>query len=159
MQRRQFLRGRSTPEPIRPPWSKEEKQFITQCQRCNQCIVDCPQKIIVTGDGGFPEVNFMLGECDFCQQCLTACSYQAFDKSLKPPWKLSLKITSHCLITKKVSCFTCMEQCPKAVFQIPIGQFILQANDTLCSGCGACIAPCPTHAIQLIREYTYNDSS
>jgi ferredoxin-type protein NapF len=70
--RRNFFRGRkaSTRLAIRLPWVINEQYFIDDCTQCGDCITSCEEKIIVKGDGGFPEIDFSKGECTFCQKCI-----------------------------------------------------------------------------------------
>ncbi len=58
--RRGLLKGRigRSRERVRPPWSRPGREFTSRCTRCSDCIEACPEKIIVVGDGGFPEVDF-----------------------------------------------------------------------------------------------------
>ena len=68
LSRRGLLRGRlTTPKPgVQLPWSVSWDEFITDCTRCGDCLTACPEQILVKGDGGFPTVDFLRGECTFC---------------------------------------------------------------------------------------------
>ena len=55
------------------PWVEDAAQLINNCIQCESCITSCPEDIIVKGDGGFPVVDFSLGECTFCGQCAESC--------------------------------------------------------------------------------------
>lgn len=150
--RRQLLRGKHI--AIRPPWAQEEEVFINTCSRCNACITHCPEKIIIKGQGGFPEVNFTLGECTFCESCLENCPTTALIKQQEDsqPWSLTLEVTAECLPKHGVVCITCREFCEQQVFTFPPqqgGVTTPQITAENCTGCGACISVCPTQAIKL----------
>lgn len=152
--RRGFLRGRVravAPAP-RPPWAREERDFISSCTRCDACIDACPTAILVRADGGFPAVDFSRGECTFCGDCVTHCAPRAL---LRPaegdaPWSLKASIGQACLAAAGVECRVCGENCPVGAirFRPRIGGVALpQLEAEACTGCGACFAPCPTRAI------------
>jgi len=152
--RRGFLRGRvraAAPAP-RPPWAREERDFISSCTRCDACIDACPTAILVRADGGFPAVDFSRGECTFCGDCVTHCAPRAL---LRPaegdaPWSFKASIGQACLAAAGVECRVCGENCPVGAirFRPRIGGVALpQLEAEACTGCGACFAPCPTRAI------------
>ncbi|ENO78397.1 ferredoxin-type protein NapF [Thauera sp. 63] len=152
--RRGFLRGRvraAAPAP-RPPWAREERDFISSCTRCDACIDACPTAILVRADGGFPAVDFSRGECTFCGDCVTHCAPRAL---LRPaegdaPWSFKASIGQACLAAAGVECRVCGETCPAGAirFRPRIGGVALpQLEAEACTGCGACFAPCPTRAI------------
>jgi ferredoxin len=66
--RLQFLRGdySGRNSPIRPPWARSEKIFITLCDGCGSCIEKCPSRIIRRGRAKFPQIDFGSGECRNC---------------------------------------------------------------------------------------------
>lgn len=153
--RMQFLRGdfRGDRHALRPPWALSEAQFIEQCDRCKRCIDACTQGLLSAGRGGFPVIDFQRGECTFCRACLESCATGALAASeATPPWQLSISISDACLTQKAVICRSCAEQCDSrairfrpAAGHVPTPQF----TAALCTGCGACIAPCPVAAISM----------
>lgn len=136
----------------RPPWAREERDFISSCTRCDACIDACPTAILVRADGGFPAVDFSRGECTFCGDCVTHCAPRAL---LRPaegdaPWSSKASIGQACLAAAGVECRVCGETCPAGAirFRPRIGGVALpQLEAEACTGCGACFAPCPTRAI------------
>lgn len=80
--RMQLLRGdlQGKNNAFRPPWSLPEDYFIDYCTRCDQCIDACFDELIVKGRGGFPEMDFKQGGCDFCGDCLDVCKTDALHK-------------------------------------------------------------------------------
>ena len=156
-QRRLFLRGRSTvntaPPAPRPPWARTEREFITHCTRCDDCITACPEGILVKGDGGFPEVRFNETGCTSCARCVEACRPLALVRQAnQPPWDWRATMGPSCLAQQKVECRVCGEICDSAAIRfVPtLGGIASPTLDMArCTGCGACVAPCPTHAIAM----------
>lgn len=151
--RRSLLKAKFSPsqETVRLPWVRDELEFTEQCTRCYDCISACEEKIIIKGDGGFPEINFNKGECTFCTECTHACSEDFFLPLEGNPWTLKAKISELCLTSQKVVCIVCREQCEtEAISFIPklggVSQPVLDIEK--CTGCGACAKPCPTNAIK-----------
>lgn len=153
--RRSFLRGKLKPPTpqLRLPWITSEHDFISQCTRCDDCISACPEKIIIKGDGGFPTIDFSQGECTFCQECVDVCEQSFFveDKESNA-WPVNLAFLDNCLAKNKVYCQSCQDVCdPQAIsFAFTNGSIPQpQINQQDCTGCGACVMPCPTQSISL----------
>ena len=166
--RRQFLRGNfhKEKENIRPPWALQENEFTNTCSRCSECIDKCPEKIIVKGDGGFPTINFDLGGCTFCQECVAACEEGALAISSTDqlPWRLTADISTKCISLHGVTCRSCADSCEEEAisFLHQIGGISHPLIDTKsCTGCGSCLATCPVNAIKVSEnkvreEYAYD---
>ncbi|MCG9698310.1 ferredoxin-type protein NapF [Shewanella sp. Isolate11] len=150
-QRRNLFR-RNNKSAIRPPWSKTDIEFTDICTRCNKCIDNCETHILIRGDGGFPEVDFTIDECSFCQRCVEVCPEPLFNDVSQAPWSITAHINDTCLTHTGVWCQSCKDSCDSQAikFTAAIGQapkpMIL--ND-LCTGCGACVSPCPNHSITI----------
>ena len=160
LSRRAFFRGRSASResrPFRPPWSMAEADFLNVCNTCDDCQTACEEGIIVRGGGGYPEVNFAKGECTFCTDCAQACPTGALSvkkNSTLKPWTIRAKIGANCLSAQGVTCRVCGDRCEaRAIrFQLAVGGIATPVLDTLnCTGCGACIAPCPTQTIEVVH--------
>lgn len=154
--RRQFLRGDFSGRkaaPPRPPWAGAEAAFVAACTRCCDCINACPQHILILDREARPTVDFGRGECTFCGKCADACVPRALDKQEgAPPWRLKAQIQSSCLAKSNVVCRACGDAC--AVQAIRFRPAVMTAAQPevdagLCTGCGACYAPCPVQAIRL----------
>ncbi|RDH86421.1 MAG: ferredoxin-type protein NapF [endosymbiont of Escarpia spicata] len=155
--RTQFLRGdlRGTQSSIRPPWSKAEAEFVEKCERCDDCISECPQHIIQRGPGGFPRIDFSQGGCTFCGDCVKACTYKVlafFNDLNQPPWPLKAVIADNCLSMQGVVCRSCGEVCDESAirFKLEVGgkaRPLLNSED--CTGCGECFAVCPSQSVTL----------
>jgi ferredoxin-type protein NapF len=153
--RRQFLRGNfsgSNAVP-RPPWALAEAAFASACTRCGDCIIACPQHILVLDREARPTLDFGRGECTFCGKCVDVCQPQALVKREgEPPWLLKAAIRENCLARANVVCRACGDACP--VQAIRFRPAIMAAarpevDASLCTGCGACYAPCPAQAIRI----------
>ncbi|WP_028792277.1 ferredoxin-type protein NapF [Thauera linaloolentis] len=157
--RRGFLRGRmrAVAPAMRPPWALVEPVFLAACTRCDACIDACPTTILVRADGGYPAADFSLGECTFCGECAARCEPRALVRGADgaAPWALKASIGHGCLAESGVECRVCGENCPMGAirFRPRLGGVALpQLDDSACTGCGACFAPCPTRAIALGAE-------
>lgn len=154
LSRRNFLKVKKvTSQPaVRLPWAHNEANFTQGCNQCGDCLLACPEKIIIKGDGGFPEIDFSQGECSFCQKCVQACSEPLFTSFDTPPWQLEINIKNNCLAKKQVHCQVCQDSCePEAIsfryIQASVPQPEISYVD--CTGCGACVSICPESAITL----------
>lgn len=153
----QFLRGDRSgrKQEIRPPWAIAEARFTAGCSRCGDCVAACPERILRIGRGGYPRVDFSLGECTFCGDCRRACPRGAlWDERQRDgaPWNLKATIGDHCLATRGVECRVCGEQCPgNAIHFRPRrgGPAFPRLEAGSCNGCGACFSTCPAAAIEM----------
>jgi len=151
-QSRRNLFSRRKSNVTRPPWSKTDQEFTDNCTRCDKCITACETQIIKRGEGGFPEIDFNLGECTFCQLCVDVCPEPVFDLAQSLPWSIRASIKDSCLTYEGVWCQSCKDACdPRAIrFVMAVGQVPKPLIDTdACTGCGACVSPCPSNAIQI----------
>jgi len=151
--RRNFLRGRTRPKAqIRPPWALAEAAFIDRCTRCNDCIPACPQQIIVVGDGGYPTISFKQ-ECTFCGNCVEACRPQALlRRDGAAAWNVKAIISDLCLPRRGIECRTCGDYCDANAIRFSPrlgGSPLPEIDPDICTGCGACQAPCPGSAIRI----------
>ncbi|WP_413699212.1 ferredoxin-type protein NapF [Psychromonas sp. KJ10-10] len=132
------------------PWVADASQFIEQCTQCGDCLSACPENIIVKGDGGFPCLDFDIGECNFCGKCAEICKEPIFKDTAESPWHKKAVINDTCLAYQKIYCRSCAESCEAQAltFQVGISE-IPRIDIDLCTGCGACVAPCPSKSISV----------
>ncbi|MGB0713153.1 MAG: ferredoxin-type protein NapF [Gammaproteobacteria bacterium] len=154
--RRQFLRARPVREATaRPPWSVAEEDFTGTCSRCDECVSACPQRVLVRGDGGFPEFSPRLGGCDFCGKCVTSCDTGALNRAIdddRPALPWHAVIGSGCLANTGVECRICAESCERMAIRVRLvvgGAPMPELDAAACNGCGFCIHDCPSAAITL----------
>ncbi|MCY1412558.1 Ferredoxin-type protein NapF [compost metagenome] len=142
------------PEVRRPPWTASD--LTERCTRCSACIDACPEQVLRIGDGGFPQLDLSQSGCSLCGECAAACPAGVFDRQ-RPAFAWHARIEAHCLALAGIHCRSCEEVCEaRAIrFRAQIGGPPLpQLDPQVCSGCGACLAPCPSQAIRLITETT-----
>ena len=154
LSRRSLFRGRLSPtEPkVQLPWAVSWADFVADCTRCGDCLVACPEQILVKGDGGFPTVDFLRGECTFCTDCVTACQAPIFQPTTQAPWDYVAHIEAGCLASAQVFCQRCQDSCElQAIrFSPQLGRVPTPSVDSeLCNGCGACVADCPVGSIRI----------
>lgn len=152
--RAQFLRGDFSGQRrhIRPPWAKGEREFVVNCSRCDACIKACPEHILSHDPRGFPQVNFLKGECTFCGACSQACDSGAMSITSSLPWTLRANIGNQCLPLQGVVCGSCADECEARAIRMRLvagGISIPRIENESCTGCGACVRVCPTSAIEL----------
>ena len=155
--RRQFLRGdvRGRRARIRPPWALPEAAFTAQCTRCDDCVTACPDSLIVHGSGGYPELDFGRGGCDFCGKCAAACragAFQAVAAGSLGAWFHRAAIDARCLSARGVVCRTCGDHCETKAIRFRLataGRSFAQVDLARCTGCGACMAVCPVVAVTM----------
>jgi ferredoxin-type protein NapF len=131
-----------------------EARFLDACTRCGECISACAPGILKSHGRGYPSVDFTAGECTFCVACVEACHTGALARHASPvaPWSLKASIESACLARQGVMCSVCREQCEYDAISLQPrqGGVPLPHIDTkACTGCGACVAPCPTGSIRI----------
>lgn len=149
--RRALFRGRRTATaPLRPPWALAEDEFVSCCTRCDDCIGACPEGIVLRADGGFPAVDFQRGECTFCEACVEACPSGALVRE-GPPWTIRARVDDRCLALNGVHCQACRDACPTQAIRFPLRPGVPGpvVDDPTCTGCGACVAPCPVDALSV----------
>lgn len=74
------------------------------------------------------------------------------DAAPSPAGRVAAAIGGGCLPHRGVDCQICRDACPEAAIRfLPRrgGPFIPDVRIAACTGCGECLAPCPTAAIRL----------
>ena len=155
LSRRQFFTRQTTSDLPALPWLKAEL-FTDLCSQCGECVKQCPSQIIRPADGGFPRVDFQLGECSFCYQCAEVCPEPLFLSKAEPAWQAKAVINARCLAQQNVDCRSCGDSCePFAIrFTLAVGRVAQPQIDlNSCTGCGACVSICPTSAISINNSH------
>lgn len=150
-----FARFRGGPEQIRPPWSRPEDEFTTACTLCNACIEACPTELMTKGHAGYPIVDFSRASCTLCGACADACKAGCFVARDRQPWSLKAAIGGVCVEPKGVVCRICEESCPTSAISFKPklgGGAVPYVDHSKCTGCGACVYPCPVKAITMATQ-------
>lgn len=152
--KRSFLRGGRPAPELRPPWLIDPAALADNCTRCGKCIELCPEGILCAGDGGFPLVEFGLGECSFCGDCTTACEADLFlsPGEASTAWDHCAVVGDNCLAQLGVMCRSCEDACEPRAIHFPLAAGVVPhpvIDVEACTGCGACIRPCPEQAISM----------
>lgn len=158
------------PALIRPPGAIAEREFLSRCIRCGECMKVCPTNAIQpagleAGIEGLwtPVLNMDIGYCEYeCTLCGQVCPTDAI-RELPLEEKKKIKIgqsfvdKNRCLpYASARPCIVCEEHCPtptKAIWVEDIevvnesGQKIRvqqpHVDPELCVGCGICQNKCP----------------
>ncbi|MCB1358613.1 MAG: ferredoxin-type protein NapF [Maritimibacter sp.] len=160
--RRQFIRGAfaseapasapARPRVPRPCGAAAEAVFVAACTGCGDCARACPEQMIRRDAAGLPAMDFNVSACTFCGACIEVCETDALSPGTA--WDWQAEVTASCLSATGVQCRACEDFCEtRAIrFRPQTGGRALPRIDTgACTGCGACIAPCPAGAITLIE--------
>jgi len=153
------IAGRSA--PLRPPRALPEARLAAVCDGCGDCIGACPSSILVPGRGALPAVDFSRGGCTFCGRCADACTRGAFVPG-RAAWPLKARVSDACLEQRGIACRVCETACDTAALRFrpaPGGRAQVLVAADRCTGCGACIAICPTAAISVAEPAEFEDAS
>ncbi len=153
-----FLRGRfrGDPNAVRPPWAAEGEAFATACDRCGRCATACLERVITVDRAGYPAVDFAAGACTFCGDCADVCPSGALDRADgRAPWARQAEIRAGRLSFNGVDCRVCGDHCEaRAIRFRPLGRgrWLPAVEGGTCTGCGACVGPCPVKAIAVRQD-------
>jgi len=168
--RRGFFRSLATPLagekvapsfPLRPPYGKSESAFQSECPQCESkaCVTSCDEQIIIIADDGTPTLDFGRNGCTFCEACAEVCpegvlsvAHTHNSEQLNAVFRISLEA---CVAHHGVICYACKEPCIDDAILFN-GMFNPVIDDERCTGCGFCMARCPTQAISYMTYETEN---
>lgn len=151
LSRRNVLRGQSRIALLpRPPGAGRARAFAQACTQCGDCARACPEEIILRDGEGFPVLDMRAGGCTFCGACAEACEAGALVAGRPFGWRAG--VGEACLSLSGTGCRICEDQCDAVAIRFRLqlgGRAEPLFDEARCTGCGACIAPCPAGAIAL----------
>lgn len=141
---------------LRPPGGQNEDDFIARCLKCDRCRSACPTSVIDLAhltdglpDARTPVMNFHLGYCTFCNQCVEVCPTRA----LKPfnPQKVKIGVATVqkdiCIAWNANGCRICQQACYYGAINLDDeDRPVIDAQR--CNGCGICENACPALALR-----------
>lgn len=145
---------------LRPPFARDELEFLLTCTRCEKCLQACPDEVIFLLPArlgarvvGTPALDLLHKGCRLCQDwpCVQACEPGALklpgpsDKDVAGMPRLAgVSInTDVCLPFNGPECGACATSCPVPGALLWDGvKPRIDANK--CSGCGLCREACIT---------------
>ncbi|KAB2850571.1 MAG: ferredoxin-type protein NapF [Hyphomicrobiaceae bacterium] len=147
-----FDRLRGGQPQWRPPWTGDEAGFLEACTACGDCIEACPTGLLGKGHAGYPIADFAHAACTFCGRCAEICEAGCFRSASGPAWGLRATISTACVEARGVACRRCTDACEHSAIRFRPrvgGGAIAEVDGRACTGCGACLAPCPVRAISI----------
>ncbi len=135
---------------MRPPGAVAMSDYVDRCTRCGDCAATCPQAIITSDEDGFPKVDVSARACTFCGACSDACKVGAIVAADSWDWRVD--VDDKCLSVQGVSCRACEDHCDAQAIQFQLmtgGRAQPMISFDTCTGCGACVAPCPANALSM----------
>jgi MauM/NapG family ferredoxin protein len=170
---------------IRPPGAVPEREFLSRCIKCGECMKVCPAgalqpTVLLAGLEGIwspvlvPRIGYCEYECNLCgQACPTgAIEYVPLTKKKELKIGIALVDRDRCLPWAQArECIVCEEHCPtptKAIWlkevEVPTmegGTITVKqphVDYDLCIGCGICEKRCPVRDLPAIRVTSAGES-
>ena len=147
-----FRRGKpaSAGLDLRPPPAVAD--FERRCDGCGACVPACAETLLSLAEGR-ARIDFARGECTFCGDCADACDRGALSRAALADWSGRPAVAASCLGRAGIICRACGEACAHGAirFAISVGGTPPAIELSACTGCGACVAPCPVGAISIRR--------
>lgn len=145
-----FRKQESVKNIIRPPYFKDENDFLEQCIDCEGlCVESCDEGIIKMGEDKTPFIDFSISGCTYCDDCAQACEPDVLTIEQKQNIPQNIEIDMlKCVSWHQVMCFSCKDPCLDDAIEF-LGMFRPKINSNKCTNCGFCIKYCPADAITL----------
>lgn len=135
------------------PWPPGLRAEAGECGDCpGPCAAACPQDIVrfhPPGHGlaGQPWLDFTLAGCTQCGECLEACPQRQTVATATVAIEGAVVLGgTTCLAWNGVLCMSCVGRCGVRALALDRRRRLVVDRDR-CSGCGACVAPCPVGAL------------
>jgi len=154
LDRRAFFKKALLPkkEGIYPPYYEKEEDF-EKCIECEEkdCLRACPEAIIEIKENK-PVLNFRKSGCSYCNRCAEVCLKDVLRVESRRRIDADFLISSvKCLAWNGVMCYNCFDSCEERAI-VYYGVFKPQIKKDRCTGCGFCVAVCPSDAIKISKR-------
>lgn len=164
-------------QPVRPPGSIPEDEFLARCIACGECMKVCSNHALQPSGifDGLMKLNtpYLAPSVGYCEAGCTACTHvcptvaiRPVSEEDKPYIKIGTAIVdkNHCLAWKgDMRCLVCKRKCPYqaiTVQDIECGELTMTGplvDKELCTGCGICEKHCPTQSYPSIKIFAYGE--
>ena len=127
---------------------KGKNNMPVQCRHCEDapCIKVCKPGALAKSGGGI--VMYDKGKCNICKECISACPFGAI--KISRDGKSILKCDLCMDRLEKGEKPSCVISCPTKA--LVFGAAVFKINEVKCTGCMACVKPCPRGAISGERK-------
>ncbi|MGF7186277.1 ferredoxin [Desulfitispora alkaliphila] len=137
---------------IRPPGAINEREFLSKCILCHQCIDICPEGSLRAAHinegiihSGTPVI---YKTCTVCLDCIKTCPTGALDSSTTED---SAKMGTAVVYEPCTGCNVCIHVCKFNAITAIDGEASVDIDIDKCNGCYACVEVCPIKgAIEVI---------
>ncbi|UQZ88157.1 4Fe-4S ferredoxin [Deltaproteobacteria bacterium Smac51] len=154
---------------VRPPGALPEKDFLTRCVRCGECLKGCPTnglQPVWPGLAGLftPHLAARKGPCEpDCNVCGQVCPTGAIAplNMAEKRWAkmgTAVVLPETCLAwAGKCGCVICQEVCPYGAIELQVlpgraGIPVPVVRPERCYGCGFCEYHCPVAAPAIVAK-------
>lgn len=148
---------------LRPPGAIEERAFLNECTRCDECIKACPHDSIIHAPlrfreaAGTPMIDPVNQPCWLCEDrpCIEACEPGVLTHAIETLMGTARINEETCLAHNNTMCTVCSERCPVE------GAIALDERgrptvvEKSCTGCGVCqyVCPAPENAVLIMPTF------
>ena len=129
----------------------DRRRLRRRLHSCAACVEACPEGVLKLGAGRLVELDLSSAGCTLCGECASRCEAGLFDGA-RPAFPWIATIGEACLAPGRDP----LPQLPGRLRTRrdplppgPGGVALAELDSQRCNGCGACLAPCPSQAIQL----------
>lgn len=164
-------------QPIRPPGSLPEEEFLTRCIACGQCMKACPNHALHPCGfiDGLTKVNTprLVPSIGYCEPGCTACTHVCPTVAIRPvqaqdkPYiKIGTAVVNRndCIAWRgEMKCLVCKTHCPYQAIEvqdIECGELTQSGpviDKELCTGCGICEKYCAVSSNPAIKVHVYGE--
>jgi ferredoxin len=98
---------------------------------------------------GQPYLNFQVAGCTYCGACAGACPCTSEPAQDHTPAIGEARLDrAACLAWNDVICMACVGRCDARALVTDAGRHV-RVEPARCTGCGLCVAACPTGALRI----------